>query len=625
MRTLPSVIISLLSLVLVAEAVTPRDNEIRFAWFTDTHIGTQTGADDLRIVTSDARDVTQPDFVLVSGDVSEMDIHDNLDLAKTILDSMAIPYYIIPGNHDTKWSDSGAGRFTQLWGDDRFNFEVGEFRFIGIHQGPLMRMGDGYIDPDDIAWVDSILQALPDPSQKIFLVQHYPLDPAVDNWYALRDIIHPFNMQAILHGHGHRNRVSDYEGIPGIMSRSTLRRGEQPTGYTLATLNADSARFEERIPLADSLFQWHSMALGRRDHSGSEQRPYPDFSWNDSSGVELLWQVETGAIITSAAALSKDRVVVANTKGQVIALEQSTGKRLWVSHVEGAIHSTPAIQGKQIIVGSTDSTIRSLDLRTGKLRWETTTTDPVLGSALISKGRVYIGSGDGIMRALKLRNGKLIWENNNPDGFIESTPALAGNQIIFGAWDEYLYALDRNTGLESWRWSRGKPGVLYSPAACVPVVSGNKVFVVAPDRVMSAIDLKTGQTIWRKSGHQVRESIGISKDGSQIYARTMNDSCLAVDATADSFKLNWIRHIGFGYDFAPNAMPEADGQVFFSTKDGWVYCLSGKTGDLQWKYRISDGLVNRITPISGDEVICTAADGKISYLKFSDKPISERP
>ena len=618
MKSLTILTVCLL-LILTQTSIGSESNEaaIRFAWFTDTHIGSGTGAKDLRIVTRDVREQIRPDFVLVSGDITELDIDDNLRLAKTILDSMGVPYYIIPGNHDTKWSSSGGGKFTQLWGDDRFNIEVGKVRFIGIHQGPLMRMGDGYLDPDDIAWVDSILQALPDPQQQIFIVQHYPLTPAVDNWYALRDVIRPFNIQAILHGHGHRNLVSDYEGTPGIMSRSTLQRGEQPTGYSLVTLRSDSAFFEERVPHADSLHLWHIIPLGQRQTTPGELLPYPDFSWNDSSGVDLVWQVETGALITSAASLGKKSVVIANTKGEIFALDPKSGVTQWKRRVGGSIHSTPAIQGKHLIIGSTDATIRSIDIRSGEMRWETRTNDPVLGSPVIHKGKVFIGSGDGVMRALKLKTGDLIWENEEIEGFIETTPALWKNTLLFGAWDGFLYGLDTRTGTTKWRWNGGREGVLYSPAACVPVVSGDAVFIVAPDRTMTAIAARNGKTIWRKSGHQVRETIGISQDGSQVFARTMNDSCLAVDAHTSTFKLNWIKHVGFGYDFAPNAMPETDGRVFFSTKDGWVYCLASDSGEIIWKYRISDGLVNTITPLSGHEIICTAVDGKVSLLKFS--------
>ena len=72
---------------------------------------------------------------------------EELSLAKSILDDLNKPYYIIPGNHDTKWSESGCTDFLKLWGNDRFVFDNDKFLFIGLHEGPRMRMADGYFEP----------------------------------------------------------------------------------------------------------------------------------------------------------------------------------------------------------------------------------------------------------------------------------------------------------------------------------------------------------------------------------------------------------------------------------------------------------------------------------------------
>jgi len=116
----------------------------RFAWLSDTHFGSLTGEQDLRAAVHDIHSLTGLSFVVVSGDVTEYGSREQLQLAKELLDGLKVPYHVIPGNHDTKWSESGATDFGRLWGADRFVFEHGGYRFIGIHQGPLMKMGDGH-------------------------------------------------------------------------------------------------------------------------------------------------------------------------------------------------------------------------------------------------------------------------------------------------------------------------------------------------------------------------------------------------------------------------------------------------------------------------------------------------
>jgi len=615
-----SAIRSIFPLLLILNIVLAQSSEspaYSFAWFSDTHIGSSSAANDLAGVVRDVNNNDSISFVIISGDITETDTGDNLWQAKQILDSLSVPYHIIPGNHDTKWSSSGATRFSHLWGDDRFNVEVGEYRFIGVHQGPILRMGAGYIDPDDINWVKSILTTLPNLRQKIFIVMHYPLNQEIDNWHVFRDLLQPYNIQAVLHGHHHSNKTWSFEGIPGIGSRSTLSRGKQPCGYTLVKLYTEKADFFERIPQADSLRLWHSLALGERDFTDSS-RIYPDFSANETSGVSLVWRRATGAILTSSPVAYDNKVLISSTDGSLRALNQGTGEEIWKWQGTGAIHSTPAVKGERIVIGASDSSISCLSSVDGSLKWTTKISGPILSSALIHKNRVFIGSGTGSFYSLNVRNGKIKWTYPDIEGFIETRPILAENKVLFGAWDGSFYALNARNGRLAWKWSDGRSGQLYSPAACWPVAAHGKVFIVAPDRAITAIDLDDGNTVWRNTDHKVREMIGISENGESVYARTMQDTAFAVTSAADSFKLQWKVDAGYGYDFAPSMMIEKDGHVFFGTKDGWIYCLESSNGNVIWKYRVSDGLVNTVYPLDANNVLTTGTDGIVSLLRYQN-------
>jgi outer membrane protein assembly factor BamB len=98
----------------------------------------------------------------------------------------------------------------------------------------------------------------------------------------------------------------------------------------------------------------------------------------------------------------------------------------------------------------------------------------------------------------------------------------------------------------------------------------------------------------------------------------MQDSVISSKTAGKSFELDWVKHVGFGYDIAPNAMIEKDGFIFFSTDNGSVFCLERSTGKLVWRHRISDGLVNTLGVIDSKHVICTAADGKVTLLRFAE-------
>ena len=98
----------------------------RFAFLSDTHIGSPDGKaeEDLRRSVNDINQRNDVDFVVITGDITELGTNDELPRAKKILDSLKLRYYIIPGNHDDGWSESGGMTFLTTFGNDRFVFDT---------------------------------------------------------------------------------------------------------------------------------------------------------------------------------------------------------------------------------------------------------------------------------------------------------------------------------------------------------------------------------------------------------------------------------------------------------------------------------------------------------------------
>ena len=133
---------------------------------------------------------------------------------------------------------------------------------------------------------------------------------------------------------------------------------------------------------------------------------------------------------------------------------------------------------------------------------------------------------------MDLQTGKLLWEFPNLSFYVEAKPLVLEDRVIFGAWDNHLYALDINTGKQLWSWSSPRDWINVSPAAYEPISAAGKVFVVAPDRAMTALDLSTGKQDWRTAEWQVRETAGLSHDKSRFYVRTMGTPDNATSASA---------------------------------------------------------------------------------------------
>ena len=589
--------------------------QFKFAWLTDIHVGYPTAQEDLQISVDDINSTEDISFTIVSGDITATGTLEELSLAKSILDELKKPYYIIPGNHDTKWSESGCTDFLKLWGNDRFVFEYDKFLFIGLHQGPRMRMADGHWAPEDLRWFDSLIVSLPNSNQPIIFVTHYPLDESIDNWFEMVDRLKNINTQVAIFGHGHANTIYDFESIAGVMGRSNLRAKEKVGGYTIAEVMNDSIYFSERTPGKETKL-WHQFPLQQRNYESLvPEQKRPEYSINQKyQNVKSVWEFNSGYTIGSSAVIKNNSVFVGDASGYFYSLSLSDGIVNWKYKTQNAIYSTAVIKDNYVVFGSADSSIYCLNAENGNLIWKYKTNAAVLGCPIIEDEKVYICGSDRTFRAIELETGKLVWEFKGLNGFVETKPAFYDDKILFGAWDKHFYCLDAESGALIWKWKGDHSGTFYSPAACWPAVSDGIVFFAAPDRKLNAIDIKSGSQLWRTGKYKVRETVGLSDDGQKLFIRTMNDTILALPVSEKLEEPFWITNCGFGYDISSAQIVEKDGVIFYATKNGMIYSLDSETGKILWQHKSTNGFVNTITPLSKDEIITTDFDGRVNRI-----------
>lgn len=588
----------------------------RFAFLSDTHIGSPDGKaeEDLRRSVNDINQRNDVDFVVITGDITELGTNDELPRAKKILDSLKLRYYIIPGNHDDGWSESGGMTFLTTFGNDRFVFDHNGIRFIACASGPYVRMSDGHIPRDAITWMKNILDTT-DANMPVIFLNHYPMDNQMDNWYEVIDMFKKKNTILFLCGHGHANKALDLEGIPGVMGRSNLRAKQNEGGYNLVDVRNDSILFTVRNPVSGEMKMWTAVKVERHHYDLSKKFPRPDFSINSQyPHTRAKWIFSSDANVISTPAVINDLVIFGNQQGKITALSLKNGKEKWTYKTGGSVYSSPAVDKNRLVLGSADGYIYCLN-DNGKELWKLKTGAAVLGCPLIRNEVVYIGGSDHIFRAIELQTGKEIWTYAGLNGPVVSTPVLYKDDVIFGAWDTYLYSLDKKTGALHWKWSNGSSIRNYSPAACVPVIKDDVVYVVAPDRYLSAIDATTGQTLWRTNQSTVRESLGISEDGNYVYGKTMNDT-LAVFATGRQLqKAAWKLYVGYGYEHTPSKLIEKDGFLFLGTRNGVVYAVDVRQKKTAWAYKIDNAMVNTLNVIDKKNIIASTMDGKVLLLQ----------
>ena len=639
-----------------------------FALLTDTHISTSNPKpmEDLQRSIADINRNPDIEFVVVTGDLTESGDLTSIQAIKAALDQLRVPYYAASGNHETTWSESGVMDFTRVFGDSRFAFSHAGAYFIGFNSGPVIRMADGHVAPQDIAWLkhnlDSISQLSTLNSQlsttPIFVFTHYPLrNGDVDNWYEVTDVLREHNVQCVMGGHYHRNLIFDCDGITDVLNRSNLRGNDTINGYSIISVT-DSIRFYERTPsplggeaIGDRLeakgedqtspsFRkgsgvgcWLTLPYGTKTYGPSDQTLRPDFSVNKQyPKVTRAWHKSLNGGLYSTPVTDGENLYIGDDVGTFYCLDLKTGDTKWTFDTGMRIVGSPAVADGVVVFGSANYNIYGLDTKTGKPRWTFTTNQAVMGAATIHEGVAYIGGGDGRMFAFDLKTGALKWSFNELKNYVLTRPLVYNDKLYFGAWDTYLYALHLKDGSLAWKWSNGKSNPKLSPASVWPVAADGKIFITAPDRYFTCLDAETGAEVWRTKEFKVRETVGLSEDGKTVYSKCMWDTVVAIstqypishsshserpigETPSNSPTPLWTSHAGFGYEHNP-AMPlEKDGTLWVSTKNGLLLGMDAKTGKVLWRHKIGNSILNTPLPLSGKECIFTSSEGTITRIR----------
>lgn len=589
-----------------------------FALLTDTHISTSNPRpmEDLQRSIADINLDPTIEFVVVTGDLSESGDRASIQAIKDELEKLNVPFYAASGNHETTWSESGVMDFSRVFGDSRFAFTHNGMYFIGFNSGPVIRMADGHVAPQDIAWLkhnlDSVSAAGDAP---IFVFTHYPLrNGDVDNWYNVTDVLRQHNVQCIMGGHYHRNLLFDCDGIADVLNRSNLRDKDGVNGYSIISIS-DSIRFHEKR-IGEDAQQWLSLPFEQKEYGPSNEELRPNFDVNkEYANVKRVWHKALKGGIYSTPVTDGKSLFIGDDVGVMYSLDLKKGKTNWTFDTGMRIVGSPAVNDGVVVFGSANYNIYGLDAKTGKEIWHVTTNQAVMGAATIHKGIAYIGGGDGRMFAIDIHTGKVKWSFDELKNYVLTRPLVYNDKLYFGCWDTHFYALNLADGSLVWKWNNGNGNPKLSPASVWPVAANGKVFFAAPDRYFTCLDAETGEQIWRTKEYKVRETVGLSEDGKTVYSKCMWDTVVAMDATTLEPVTRWATHAEFGYEHNP-AMPlEKDGILWVSTKNGLLLGMDAQTGKVLWRHKIGNSILNTPLPLSNKECIFTSSEGTITYIR----------
>lgn len=214
------------------------------AQITDTHISTPGSVNDRyfrtpehleRAVAHLNRLAPRPDVVLATGDLVERGEPEEYARLRAILDRLAMPLYVIPGNHDSR------EHLARAFADRGYLPTRGEFLHYTVEEWPVRLVGldtqvpgqpGGALCPERLAWLDARLGEAPARPTLVFM--HHPpfvtglaaMDGmGLEGKEALAAVIrqHP-QVERIACGHVHRPMTRRFAGTVATTCPATAHQ-----------------------------------------------------------------------------------------------------------------------------------------------------------------------------------------------------------------------------------------------------------------------------------------------------------------------------------------------------------------------------------------------------------------
>mgnify|MGYP001159726970 FL=1 len=300
----------------------------------------------------------------------------------------------------------------------------------------------------------------------------------------------------------------------------------------------------------------------------------------------------------------------------------------------------------------------------GKVVWKFPKTNGWNAAVVIEEGKIYTsGAGsDVIAYCLDEKTGKVVWKGrqhsasyyNNPGS--KHTPFMTGEEVIIRVGSRFHIfnkgtgkkMLNRNMQKSNWKRVPEKSVIFNYDNKCVillnaisrqeiwkfkpdglitgdPILSGNNVYTTSTNNRIYKLNTANGSILWAKQvPAQPRGKISLGVK--QIYVGMKDATLLALDK--EGSEVNWTfkpeEIENKAYEFYSSGL-EIDDRLYIGAANKYLYCLNTRSGQLIWKYKLTDWI--RSKPLLIDNTIYAATlDGRVHavtdnepsvYLKWS--------
>jgi outer membrane protein assembly factor BamB len=323
--------------------------------------------------------------------------------------------------------------------------------------------------------------------------------------------------------------------------------------------------------------------------------------------VRLAWHFDPGTPIDSSPAVSDGVAYVADTAGQLFAVDTHNGGLLWTFTLASgaALDGSPAVDPALglVFVGANDGTLYAVRTANGTLAWSVNVTGDVR-APLYSNGDIIVTSSTGVVKSVVEMTGVVQWTHNF-SGQSLSGPAYnaSSNLVVVGESNGNVVAMNASTGSTLWSYATG------APVDAAATVYGGVVYVGSNSDRVYALKAATGALIWSyKTGGYVQDTGSLSSNltnGALTLFIGSNDGNLyALKATTGAE----LFLTAMGSPIV--GVSTAKGIAVFETGGGTISATRSYVAEDGWHYKTGGSLTTAPVLLDGAIYVC-ATNGNL--------------
>ena len=209
----------------------------------------------------------------------------------------------------------------------------------------------------------------------------------------------------------------------------------------------------------------------------------------DASTGEHRWRFETtfadvsdslSYSVPSSPTVVDGSVFVGDLKAGFYTLALEDGTLQWQLEIDHPVTATPAVDDGLVIIGAENGAIGAYDVATGEQMWGLTRDFSITATPTIADGTVYVTDSNASLVALDEKDGQIVWTQTGVRGdspSVTSDRIWAGQHVVTRATGEVVETLSREVGGHA--------------------IGKKRTYAADGDGVVYAFDRESGREQWR--------------------------------------------------------------------------------------------------------------------------------